>query len=118
MHYTIDASGKILGRLATEVALLLRGKNDPRFDPSRLADNRVVVSHTDRLRVTGKKLDQKLYRRHSGYLGNLKEETLRNLMQRDSRLVLRHAVMGMLPKNKLRKRLIKNLILFRSAPQS
>lgn len=111
MNYTIDASGKILGRLATEVAVLLRGKNDPGFNPAKMSKNKVTVYNIDKIRVTGKKMSQKLYRRHSGYIGNLREEKLRDLMARDSSLSLRHAVMGMLPKNRSRKRIIKNLVL-------
>lgn len=112
MDYKIDATNKILGRLATEVAILLRGKNDPRYHPTRVSGNKVTVYNTDKMRVTGKKMTQKLYRRHSGYIGGLREEKLRDLMARDSRRVLRNAVMGMLPKNRMRDILIKNLILF------
>lgn len=113
MEYKLDATNKVLGRLAVQAAILLRGKNDPRFDPRRLADNRVVVYHTDEVRITGRKRSQKLYRRHSGYPGGLKEETLERLMRRDSRLALRRAVAGMLPKNRMRSRMMKNLILYR-----
>jgi large subunit ribosomal protein L13 len=112
-HYTIDAKDRLLGRLASDIAILLRGKNHSSFDPSKFRGIRVAVKNTDRIRVSGKKMEQKLYRRHSGYPGALKEETLKNLFRRDSRLVLRRAVMGMLPKNKLRKRWIHNLILLR-----
>ncbi|QQG45110.1 MAG: 50S ribosomal protein L13 [Candidatus Sungiibacteriota bacterium] len=111
MEYKIDAANKILGRLATEVVVLLRGKNSPSFDPARMSGNKVIVFNTDKIRVSGKKLGQKLYRRHSGYHGGLKEEKLREVLARDSRLVLRRAVMGMLPKNRLRKKMIKDLIL-------
>lgn len=111
MDYTFDATGKVIGRLATEVANALQGKNDPRFDPARLSGNRVTVRNTDRLRSTGRKPEQKLYRRHSGYPGGLKEESLERLLARDSRLVMRHAVNGMLPKNRLRARMLKNLTL-------
>ena len=111
MEYRIDATDKILGRLATKIAILLRGKNSPRFDPARLSGNKVYVSHTDHLRVSGKKAGQKVYRHHSGFHGGLKEEKLEKLMARDSRVALRHAVMGLLPKNRLRARIIKNMIL-------
>lgn len=110
MDYKIDAANKILGRLASEIATLLRGKNDPRFDPSRSLGNTITVSNVDKIRVTGKKLDQKLYRRHSGYHGGLKEEKLQEIIKRDASIALRRAVLGMLPKNKLRSRFIKNLI--------
>lgn len=111
MEYHLDACDKTLGRLATEIAILLCGKNSPRFDPAKLSGNKVYVSHTDKLRVTGKKAGQKVYRRHSGFHGGLKEEKLGKLMARDSRVALRHAVMGMLPKNRLRSRVIKNMVL-------
>ncbi|MBI2640642.1 MAG: 50S ribosomal protein L13 [Candidatus Sungbacteria bacterium] len=114
MEYKIDATDKILGRLATEVSILLRGKNNPGFDPAKFTANRVIISNTDKIRVSGKKLTQKLYRRHSGFHGGLREEKLRELLARDSCEVLRKAVMGMLPKNKLRARYIKNLILLRA----
>ena len=114
MEYKIDAANKILGRIATEVSILLRGKNDPQFQPSRLSGNRVVVFNTDKVKVSGKKTEQKLYRRHSGFHGGLKEAKLKDMMRRDSRLVIRHAVGGMLPKNKLRDRLMKNLVLHKT----
>lgn len=111
MKYHIDATDKVLGRLASEVALLLRGKNDPRFSPAKPLNNTVEVVNTDKIRVTGKKLKDKLYRRHSGYHGGLKEESLKTVMELDSRLALRRAVEGMLPKNKWRSKLIKNLVM-------
>lgn len=113
MEYKINAEGKILGRLASEIAVLLRGKNSPSFDPARLSGNKVLVYNTNKLRVTGKKMTQKLYRRHSGHIGSLKEIKLRDLIHKDSRLVLKKAVMGMLPKNRSRAKIIKNLILHR-----
>lgn len=113
MEYKIDATNKILGRLASEVASLLRGKNSPSFEPSRFSHNEVTVFNTDKIKVSGRKMVQKLYRRHSGFHGGLKEESLRDLMVRDSRLAFRKAVLGMLPKNKLRARFIKNLILLK-----
>jgi len=110
MEYKIDAKDKILGRLAGEIAVILRGKNSPTFSLHKLSGNKVVVYNTDKIRTTGKKLVQKLYRRHSGYIGvGFKEEKMKDLMARDSRLVLKHAVMGMLPKNRSRAKVIKNL---------
>ena len=111
MEYRIDATDKILGRLAGEVALLLRGKNKPSFDPAKLTQNRVVIVNIDLLRVTGKKMNQKRYLRHSGYPGGLRQEKLASVMARDSRVALRHAVSGMLPKNRLRAVFLRNLIL-------
>ena len=115
MEYTIDAENKILGRLATEVALLLRGKNNPKFSSSTLTGNRVTVYNTDKIKVTGKKVEQKIYRHHSGFPGGLKEATFRELREKDSREIIRHAVKGMLPKNRLRAKFIKNLILKQKA---
>lgn len=111
MEYKIDATNKILGRLATEISILLRGKKEPNFNPSIMGRNKVVVFNVDKIRTSGKKMSQKMYRHHTGFHGGLKEERLDTLMARDSRLVLRRAVMGMLPKNKLRVRVIKNLVL-------
>lgn len=107
----IDASNKILGRLATEVAKLLMGKGSASFDYSRPGDTRVVVMNTDEIRVTGKKAVQKLYRHHSGFHGGLKETRYDKLFEKDSRRVLENAVRGMLPKNKLRAVRMKNLIM-------
>ena len=114
MEYKIDAENKILGRLATEVAILLRGKNTAKFDPAKLSDNKVIILNVDKIRVTGKKMTQKLYRHHSGFHGGLKEEKLGDLMRRDAGAALRHAVSGMLPKNKLRSKMLKNLSLLKS----
>ena len=115
MEYELNAENKISGRLATEVATLLRGKNNPAYNPSRLSDNKVVVFNTDKLKFSGKKTTQKLYRQHSGFHGGLKEKRLDEVMKQDSRRVLKMAVMGMLPKNKLRSKLIKNLIIFKGS---
>lgn len=111
MEYKIDAKNEILGRLAVKIANLLRGKDKPTFDPARFSGNKVVVLNVDAIRVTGKKLVQKKYRRHSGYPGGFKEETLQDLNRRDLRKALRRAVLGMLPKNRLRSIWIRNLEL-------
>ena len=110
----IDASDQILGRLASEVAQLLMGKNSAAFEYRKSGDVRVVVKNTDKIHVTGKKPDQKLYRHHSGFHGGLKETRYTDLFAKDSRKVLENAVMGMLPKNKLRIRRMKQLIMFKS----
>lgn len=109
--YTIDAGGKILGRLASEVAVLLRGKQKPGFLPYIQPKDEVIVLNTDKIRVTGKKMEQKKYIHHTGYPGGLRKKTLEELFARDSRLVLREAVYGMLPKNRTRDKIIKNLKL-------
>lgn len=112
-EYKIDAKGKVLGRLATEVAKLLMGKGDAAFDYAKEGATRVVITNTDEIVVTGKKAAQKLYRHHSGFHGGLKEIPYEALFKKDSRKVLEHAVNGMLPKNKLRVRRIKNLVMFK-----
>lgn len=116
MDYKIDATNKILGRLSSEVAVLLRGKNTSQFDPSKLPSHTVTVYNTDFLRVTGKKMngnEGKVYLRHTGFHGGQRAETLKEVMTRDSRIALRRAVMGMLPKNRLRSQIIKHLILIK-----
>ncbi len=107
--HTIDASGKILGRLATEIAVLLRGKHKPDFMPYKEIGDFVVINNVSELKVTGRKMEQKTYFRHSGYLGSGKEIPLEVLFKKDPREVLKIAVYGMLPKNKLRPIQIKRL---------
>lgn len=111
MH--IDASNKIVGRLASEIARLLLGKQNPAARLNAVAGAEVAVTNTDKMRVSGNKMKGKIYYRHSGYIGNLKAESFESLFRRDSREVLRRAVSGMLPKNKLRKERMKKLRLFR-----
>lgn len=107
--HTIDAAGKVLGRLAVEIALLLRGKNKPDFAPNKDNGDFVIVKNLDKIGFTGKKLEQKIYYRHSGYLGSLKQTPLKKLFNKDPVKVLRIAVFGMLPKNRLRAQQIKRL---------
>ncbi len=107
--HQIDASGKILGRLASEIAVLLRGKHKVDFSYHLNQGDRVVVSNVEKMKVTGRKLKQKIYYRHSGYPGGLKERTLEEMMKKDPAEVLRLAVYRMLPKNKLRDKMIKRL---------
>lgn len=109
--HIIDASGKILGRLAVEIANLLRGRNKPSFVRHKDMGDEVVVFNTDKIKSTGKKADQKMYHRYSGYPGGLKAIKLKDYMKKDSREVLRKAVMGMMPKNRLRNQMIKKLKL-------
>jgi len=109
--YMIDAAGKSLGRVARDITVLLRGKNSPTFAYNKDSDNIVEVTNTDLLKLTGNKLDQKKYYKHTGYVGNLKTKYLKDIMKEDSREAVKKAVMGMLPKNKLRARAIKRLIL-------
>ena len=113
MKYTIDAANKILGRLSTEVAVLLRGKNKPDFAPHIDPENEVVVFNIDKIKFTVKKIKQKIYYRHSGYPGGIKARRLEEVLEKDSREVVRMAVYGMLPKNKLRDKMIKRLKLYK-----
>jgi len=107
--HTIDATGKVLGRLATEIAVLLRGKHKPDFVPYRDMGDFVIVKNVSKLKITGKKMEQKKYFRHSGYLGSFKEIPLKKIFKTNPAEVLRKAVFGMLPKNKLRAEQIKRL---------
>lgn len=107
--HKIDAQGKILGRLASQVADLLRGKNKPEFVPYHDKGDRVIVYNVDKLTFSGRKQQQKEYKWHSGYPGGLKTRPLYKQMEQDSTQVLRRAVLGMLPKNKLQKVFINKL---------
>jgi len=107
--HIIDAKGKILGRLASQIAILLRGKHKRNFDPSKDMGDVVIVKNVDKIKFTGKKLKKKKYYWHSGYPGGLKERTLEEMFKKDPKWVLREAVLGMLPKNRLRKKMIKRL---------
>lgn len=112
-EYTVDATGKILGRLAVQAAVFLRGKNQAAFVPYLTPCNQVIIFNTDKIRLTGKKAKQKIYSRHTGYPKGLRQESLEKLLIRDSREVIRLAVYGMLPKNRTRDKIIKNLKLFK-----
>ena len=107
--HTIDATGKVLGRLATQIAVLLRGKHKPTFVPYKDEGDFVVVENIKNIKITGKKLEQKKYYRHSGYPGGLKEVSLKKLFDERPGEVLKKAIWGMLPRNKLRKEMIKRL---------
>jgi len=107
--HTIDATGKVLGRLATEIAILLRGKHKPDFVPYRDMGDFVLIKNVDKMKFSGKKMEQKIYYRHSGYLGKLKETPLKKIFEVRPDEVLKKAVFGMLPKNKLRAKQIKRL---------
>jgi large subunit ribosomal protein L13 len=111
----IDAKDKTLGRLATEIAAILRGKNKAEFTPNQDCGDFVVVVNCAEIKVTGKKPKQKLYQRHSGTPGGFKEETLESLLKRRPLEVLRRAVKGMLPHNRLSDRLITKLKLYAGA---
>ncbi|HAX54255.1 MAG TPA: 50S ribosomal protein L13, partial [Eubacterium sp.] len=96
--YVVDAEGKTLGRLASEVAKVLRGKNKAIFTPHIDTGDYVIVVNADKVKVTGKKLDQKIYYHHSDYIGGMKETTLREMMNKHPERVIEYAVKGMLPK--------------------
>jgi large subunit ribosomal protein L13 len=110
--FVIDANGQVLGRLATRVASLLIGKDKPRFTPHLDCGDHVVVINAERVRLTGNKVDQKIYRHHSGYPGGLKEVPIRRVLERRPTEVVREAVLGMLPKNKLRAKRAKKLRVY------
>ena len=107
--YVVDAEGQTLGRLASQVAAVLRGKNKPIYTPHLDTGDYVIVINADKIAVTGKKLDQKLYRRHSEYTGGFKETTLKEMMNKKPEEVIKHAVKGMLPKNTLGKNMLTKL---------
>lgn len=107
--YRIDAEGKVLGRLATEIATILRGKNKADFAPNKESGNIVVVLNADKIKVTGKKMEQKTYFKHTGYVGKDQHIPMERIFQKKPSELLRMAVLGMLPKNRLRDRQIKRL---------
>lgn len=108
-NHIVDVTDKALGRVASEIALLLRGKHKPDFSPSRDMGDFVTVKNIGKIKFTGKKREQKKYYHHTGYIGSLKEVSLKKLFKRNPAQVLRKAVLGMLPKNRLRARMIKRL---------
>ncbi|HEY7526482.1 MAG TPA: 50S ribosomal protein L13 [Candidatus Limnocylindria bacterium] len=113
--WVVDASDQTLGRLATRIATLLEGKHKPIYSPHLDTGDHVVVVNAGRVRVTGNKLIQKRYYRHSGYPGGLKEESLQALLARKPELVIERAVKGMLPQNRLGRAMIKKLKVYSGA---
>lgn len=110
--FLVDAKGKILGRLASEVAKRLRGKHKPNYTPHVDTGDYFVIINADQIAVTGNKAEQKVYYRHSGYPGGLKQETLGKLMQRNPRQVFELAIKGMLPKNTLGRAMFRKLNVY------
>ena len=110
--YVVDAAGYTLGRLASEVAKVLRGKNKPIFTPHMDCGDYVIIVNADKVKVTGKKLDQKIYYHHSEYVGGMKETTLREMMAKKTEKVVKLAVKGMLPKGALGKDMLKKLHVY------
>ena len=113
--YVVDAEGIALGRLASRVASVLRGKNKPTFTPNVDTGDFVIVINTDKVVLTGKKLEDKFYRYHTGYIGGLKEISYKKLMAEKSDLAVYEAVKGMLPKNSLGRTMLKKLKVFKGA---
>ena len=111
--YVVDATGKTLGRLATRIAEVVRGKHKPYFTPHLDTGDFVVVVNAEKVRVTGRKLDDKMYYRHSGYISGLKATNLRTLLARKPERVIEYAVKGMLPKNKLGRQLLGKVKVYR-----
>ena len=110
--YLINAEGKTLGRLASEIAKILKGKHKPIYSPHLDCGDYVIVINAEKIRVTGRKLDQKIYYRHSGYPGGLKSITLREQLARHPERVIKAAVKGMLPKNRLGRKMLKKLKVY------
>ncbi|MGD9056535.1 MAG: 50S ribosomal protein L13 [Desulfobacterales bacterium] len=110
--YVVDAKGAVLGRLATQVAQRLRGKHNPHFTPHVDTGDWVIVINADKITLSGRKMDQKVYYRHSGYIGGLKEITAKELLEKKPEALVRYAVKGMLPKNKLGRQLFKKLKVY------
>jgi len=113
--YVVDATNAVLGRLATRVARMLIGKDKPSFTPYLDSGDHVVVINADKVRLTGNKLEQKVYRTHSGYPGGLKTVPVKRVREDRPEWVVREAVLGMLPKNKLRARRARKLRVYRDA---
>lgn len=113
--YVVDAAGVTLGRLATKVASVLRGKHKPTFTPNVDTGDFVIVINTDKVVLTGKKLEDKFYRYHTGYIGGLKEIPYKKLMAEKSDLAVYEAVKGMLPKNSLGRVMLKKLRVYKGA---
>ena len=111
--YVVNAQGKTLGRLATEIARRLRGKHKPQYTPHVDTGDYIVVVNAEKIRVTGKKLKDKIYHRHTGYMGSLKSEPLGDVLKRAPEQVLRRAVKGMLPRNSLGRQMLGKLKVVR-----
>ena len=110
--YVVDATGYTLGRLASEVAKILRGKNKPIFTPFIDTGDYVIITNADKIKVTGKKLEQKVYYRHSDYVGVMKETTLKEMLNKKPERVIELAVKGMLPKGPLGREMYKKLFVY------
>jgi len=110
--YVVDAEGQTLGRLASEVAKVLRGKHKPTYTPHVDTGDHVIIINAEKIKVTGNKLDQKIYAHHTGYAGGLKERTLRQMLDKKPEDVLKEAIKGMLPKNTLGRQMFTKLRVY------
>jgi len=110
--YVLDAEGKTLGRLCSEAAMILRGKKKPTYTPFLDTGDYVIVINAEKIRVTGKKAEKKIYRSHSGYPGGLKEITFEKLQAKNPEEIIRHAVKGMMPKGPLGRQMFKKLKVY------
>ncbi len=110
--HVVDAEGQTLGRLATHIATILNGKHNPMYVPHLLTGDYVVVTNAEKIRVTGRKVQQKMYYRHSGYHGGLTERTLADMLEKHPDRVIRQAVKGMLPKNSLGRKMLKRMKVY------
>ena len=110
--YVIDAAGQVLGRVATRAATILSGKHRPQYAPFLVSGNHVIIINAEKIKLTGEKLDKKVYRWHTLYPGGLKEVAARKVFETKPQKLIREAVLGMLPKNKLRKRMVKRLKIY------
>ena len=110
--YVVDAEGVVLGRLASQVASILRGKNKPTYTPHVDTGDYVIILNADKVVLTGKKLDQKIYYKHTGYVGGLKETPYRRLLNEKPEFAIQHAVIGMLPKGPLGYAMLKKLHVY------
>ena len=113
--YVVDASGKVLGRMATQIAKYLRGKHKPEFTPHADTGDYIIVTNASKIKVTGKKTSDKVYYSHSGYPGGIKEITFEKLLEKDATKVIERAVKGMLPKNPLGRAMLSKLKVYAGA---
>ena len=110
--YVVDAQDVVLGRLASQVAAILRGKNKPIYTPHVDTGDCVIIINADKIKLTGKKLDQKMYYHHTGFVGGLREVTYRRLMEQKPEFAVKHAIVGMLPKGPLGRQIAKKLKIY------
>lgn len=111
MEYHIDANNQILGRLASKISHILQGKDQPNYNPRLAGENKVFVKNVSKMKVTGRKAKEKIYYRYTGYVGHMKTRTYEEFFEKDPAGVLKYAVNLMLPKNRLRTKRLKNLII-------